>query len=1022
MLSRMRLVAGLAGAALTMIAVPAADAAGGHVRAGAAIVDGTYDVGSSAGQYSSTRDGGYGDADPHAHSVKNQASYGVQSRESVRALVLEGTDGQLVAFVSDDHYIPQDALWRRTAQLLNARTNGRIGEKNLVMTVTHNHSSPSYSALTWGVWAFQDAFDFRFFDYYANQNAKAVLKALANMHRARVSATASYFDKFQRNPMGPTRADDGTPAGFPHSFTDHDLSVIRIDNIDKPKRPKPLATVVNLGQHPEFLEGYDLISGEFPETMSRIVDRTTGGVTLFTQNATGTSEVERDVNHSIHERQLFDHAQYAQMEWGARQLADAVLTSWKDIGAQRPNADTESHFGMTPYSDRFIPWTTSFPLAIEDRWFPGPVSHPYPGVSSCRTDPALAGNPRVPVVGLPDCTDVPAGASLTPVTGALPFTTPGISTDTLETLGIPIPENYSFPSQGALEDTSGVHLQAIRMGDMLLTICSCEQWVDQSYNIKTRTDTKPGNEWLGYDWSKDCAQGTDDSWTCPTSGATKLPDSAIQHMRAQVLNDGAGWDDPACTELGCGVQAESESTDLAKIRGNYTHDDTTIRGGSNQTADYAARHGYKLTMTVAMANDYNGYIATYREYMNRDHYRKALTGWGPHSSDYMATRLTRLGHSLKGDAAARSALDEETDVTKASPGYAAGAARIAADQLAEEAKVTAVGEVAAAGVKLYGATLPDDGGVDAALVQPKDIERFDAATFSWDGGNNYTDNPTVTVQRKVGHRWERFADQSGEVPVTLRYPTDDPSGIASYRAGGQIWKWTATFEAFVSRFDLVDPQGRSYRATPPGEYRFVVRGKWRKGNANAKYRRISDTFTVKPWSGITIVDPARDAKGHVTFGAGPTREFDEPRVRRTASPDLGTLHFTIGPVDFPDTALDQRATGARFLNNVRGYSAEPGADPMVAAQFEHYCLDCRFRDWLDATDELTATVTIQPAVGRCTVTEEVPFVNGGFVTKATLGRGDRATIAIRDAWGNLSGRTATVEGSPSAPVIPHCGR
>src|SRR5690349_17113533 len=53
-----------------------------NVQAGAAILDGTYHVGNSAGQYASTRDGGYGDVDPHLQQVKNQASYGVQSREN----------------------------------------------------------------------------------------------------------------------------------------------------------------------------------------------------------------------------------------------------------------------------------------------------------------------------------------------------------------------------------------------------------------------------------------------------------------------------------------------------------------------------------------------------------------------------------------------------------------------------------------------------------------------------------------------------------------------------------------------------------------------------------------------------------------------------------------------------------------------------------------------------------------------------------------------------------------------------
>src|SRR3954454_2400811 len=117
----------------TMLAVAPAGASA-QVQAGAAVVDGTYHVGNSAGQYASTRDGGYGDPDPHLQSVKNQASYGVQSRESVRAIVVRGGDGRYVAIVSDDHYVPQDALWRRTAQLLDARTHGVINQTNLTLS------------------------------------------------------------------------------------------------------------------------------------------------------------------------------------------------------------------------------------------------------------------------------------------------------------------------------------------------------------------------------------------------------------------------------------------------------------------------------------------------------------------------------------------------------------------------------------------------------------------------------------------------------------------------------------------------------------------------------------------------------------------------------------------------------------------------------------------------------------------------------------------------------------------------
>jgi hypothetical protein len=1026
-----RVVLALATAVLAV--VPAASASAGQVRAGAAVVDGTYHVGNSAGQYASTRDGGYGNVDPHAQQVKNQASYGVQARESVRALVVEGADGNLIALVSDDHYIPQDALWRRTAQLLDKQTGGRINEKNLTLSVTHNHSSPSYSSFDWGVWAFQDVFDFRFFDYYAKQNAAAVMKALDDMHDVRVSGTVSYFDKFHKNPMGPGIADDGGTSGFPRSYTDHDLTVVRFENIDDPSNPKPLSTLVNIGQHPEDLEGYDLISGEYPAIAERIVDRTIGGVSIFTQNATGTSEVEEDRWHPVHDRALFNHAQYQQMEWAGRLLADGVIENVNDIGAQRPNADTRpSMYGGTPYSERFVPWMSDFPVAIEDRWFGGPVSHPYPGVSSCRTDAALSGNPRIPVVGLPDCTEVPAGSTARPVFEQTGAEFPGLTTDDFEALGIPIPENYSAPSYSGLEDTLGVHMQAFRLGDILFTVCSCEQWADQAFNIKTRTDTTPGNEYLGYDPTSPDADPAlkcvpndgGETWTCtlrddPHAPQTHtIPDRVAQHMRAQIRNDAAGWDDPTCTELGCGLMAESEPTDLDKIRGNYTHDDTDVRGGTVQTDEYARKHGYTIVATISMANDYNGYIATYRDFMSHDHYRKALTGWGPHSSDYYATRLTRMGHALKGDEESLAKLDGETVPEKADPAWAPVVAKEVADQAAEDARVTAVAEAAAAGVQAYDATLPDDGAGDAPIAsQPKDIERFDAATFTWVGGNNYTDDPVVTVERKVGDGWETFADQSGEVPVTVAYPggkagldENTPasvgSGVLGYRAGGQVWNWTATFEAFVSQFPLIDPQGRTYEATPAGTYRFVVHGKWRQGGGEEPYERVSDPFEVAPWSGLVAADPKVDARGHVVFSAGPASTIEERTVRETARPPLAEgnapIPFTIGPIDFPDMAADPAATGAEFLSPTRGYSGTS------LDNIEHYCLDCSFRPWLDATDDVAAKVVIARN-GRKRAEETLsPDAAGRFVSRTALRKGETATITLADAWGDRSAEPAVV--------------
>src|SRR4051794_9397187 len=1048
------------------LAVPAS--ADGIVKAGAAKVDGTYHVGSSAGQYASTRDGGYGDVDPHNQSVKNKASYGVQSRESVRALVIKGADGKYAAIVSDDHYIPQDALFKRTAQLASAATGGALNESNITMSITHNHSSPSYSSLNPGVWTFQDAFDFRFYDYYAKQNAAALKEAFDHLHDVRVSATVRYFDKTQRNPLGAGRDDDGAPAQFTDSYADHDLSTIRFENIDDPANPKPLSTLVNIGQHPEFLEGYDLITSEYPGVLERIVDRTVGGITIFSQNATGNTEIEQETYHSIHEREAFDHTQYNQDEWGGKQMADAVIANVRDIEAQRPNPDDVEHFGMTSYHDRFIPWMSSFPVAMDNRWFPGPVSPPYPGVNSCRTDPALAGNPRVGTAA--DCSDVPIGQSAEPITGALPAAAPAITSDDFESLGIPFPENFSTPSTGALEDTIGVHVQGIRLGDIFISVCSCEQWTDQAYNIKTRTDKITGNEWLGYDATHPpaddkehadnaCTQSdaADKHWLCHANrydgGTFAVDDRLIERYQARPLGDAAGWDDPTCQDLGCGLQAESEPTDLTKIRGNYTHDDTTVRGGKSQTQDYADKYGYKMVVTMSMANDYNGYIATYRDYMGHDHYRKALTGWGPHSSDFFATRLSRIGHELKGDADAKHAMDIETDPQVAAtdaPAYAHAAAREQADQQAEEAKVTAVGNAADAAVQAYTATLPDDGlGAPADVVQPKSIERFDAATFTWVGGNNYTDNPDVVVQRKVGDDWVTFADQQGEVPTSLQYPggradctqagdvyggsptngdvpNPDPSkvdpactaadaqaiatGQAGYRAGGQVWKWTATFEAFVSRFGLVDPQGNAYRATPAGTYRFVVKGNRRSGGALAPYTVISDSFDVKPWDHLTVNDVKLADDRHVEFTAGPaSKDVKESRIRGTSTPDFGQLTFpSIGPVDFPDFAKDQAATGFRFFNHNRGYSTL-SKDAVGLADAEHYCLDCRFRDWLDARNDLTATVTFHNSGGQDHV--EIVHANpdGSFRTDRALGNGETADVALSDPWGDTSGAPVAID-------------
>jgi hypothetical protein len=944
---------------LATLVVPAA-AQAGTLRAGVAQVDGTYRVGASAGQYASTRDGGYGDFDPHFQQGKNQASYGVQSRLTMRALVVQSDGGDKLALVKTDNYIAQDMLWRRAALLLEAKGIG-IGRRNLTMAVTHNHSSPYYSSTAWGAWAFQDVLDVRNFDYQARQIAKAVEQADAKLAPVRISVRTGEIDDIHRHSMGPATADDGTPAGYPHSDAEHTFTVARFDRLNG-RKASPLATLVNYSGHPEMLEGNDLISGDYVAATERLLDRRTGATTIFTQNAVGTSEPERSAFHDFHERREYYHRQYGQMEVASSLLADAVLGVYDAIGKQRAG------------DQKLVPWMTDAPVQVSDRWFPGPLSHPYPGVSNCRTDEALNGRPGVPVVGLPDCNRDLDGrelfAAAHPVFEQTPFA-PGLDTDDVQALGIPIPENYSAPSYSGLQETIGIHLQAFRIGDVLFTICSCEQWKDQSRNIETRTDKTTDNEWLGYDWSDSCAPR--DSLYC-------------RRMFAQVHNDATGWNDPDYV-----LQAESEPSDPKLIKGNYTHDDIDDFGGRKQTAEYAQKHGYAITVPISMANDYNGYIATYREYQRGDHYRKALTAYGPHSSDYLATRLVRMGQELKGDEAARAELDGEPLNAKE-----------IANQAHADAKATAIGEVATAAAAAYPRTIADDAGAATVVAQPQDLERFGAATVQWRGGNNYVDNPVVAVERRVGKRWEPFGDQSGEVITTLKYPAVD--GAASAYTSQHEWLWTATWEAFVSQIPLVSPTGGSYRATPAGDYRFVMSGVQRKGGADVPYRLTSRTFTVSPWSGITVA-AAGLVGGRPAFSIGPAGERDGLTMKESRDGQPIPVEGTVDGIDLPDSYGN--ALKPKLIDPTRWVVRDP-ARPADDTQWEWYCLECSFRPWLDRADPTSVAVTVVDARGR---RRTVAAKRSGdtWVAPVTLAAGERAFVdrgGARDAWGDFNGKAS----------------
>jgi hypothetical protein len=302
-------------------------------------------------------------------------------------------------------------------------------------------------------------------------------------------------------------------------------------------------------------------------------------------------------------------------------------------------------------------------------------------------------------------------------------------------------------------------------------------------------------------------------------------------MLAQVHNDARGWD-----SVGNAVESNTEPADPKAIRGNFTKE------------ELPAARGYALPIGVGHAAEYQGYVVSYREYMIRDHYRKALTAYGPHTADYMVTRMVRLGGFLKGGPAlAPEPLQAHAD----------------ADEVREQAFMAALGRASAAAYDAWVASLPDDVGPAAALEQPRDITRFNASTFSWRGGSNAVDNPFVRVERQDDGEWVPFADQTGEVQTMVRFPAGVP-GVAATYSGAQEWRWTANFEAFDAFPRAAVPGGQ----TPAGTYRFVVDGTIRTGGSDRPYHLESAAFSVSTWRGITVRDARRDGDS-VSFVVDP---------------------------------------------------------------------------------------------------------------------------------------------------------
>jgi hypothetical protein len=820
----------LTGAGVSSIRPASAAGPAGTLKAGVGVVDDTWHVGASAGQYAHEADP-TAEWDGNFHSVKNLPSYGVASRLSVRSLVLQSAATPPVALVKTDMYLAQDLVVRRAAELLKEH-GSKVTYNNILMSASHDHNSPYYSTPAAGVWVFQDAFDLRFFEYHARAIAKSIELAEGRLRPAKIGATTIQQPFVQTNIVGPDTATDGTPAGYPRDENDHGLVVMRVDGTDG----TPIATWMNYAQHAESLDGYDLISADFLAALERYVDRETGAPLLFTQGAVGSSEGPyehyTDVSGQTYAsgpskgvRKAFAHVGYAQAERGSRILADSVLEGRDQIARGEGQIDMKS----------------TLPVRMVTSFIPGPVSHPYPGYGACQTQPTLDGSPGVGTV--PDCERAPG-------------TSPAVELyESLKAAGVPVPDSYSASSFGAVEENMRIKLQAVRIGDIVLASCSCEAQVDLIKNLESRLDDKPG-VYDGYDFvaSGDCTQNADTTWKCraPAKHLDGVSNARMQHMLAQVHNDARGWDDPANIAI-----ADSEPTDIAKIFGNFTK--------SGPDAELSPEEGFSLVVGLGHTGDYDGYTVSYREFASRETYRKSLTSYGPHTADYMNTHLVQAARFLS----------DGTPIPPV-PNQAQGDA----DEVRQTAEATALGKLGAFYLDGWDATRADDLGPAAVVTQPKPtMQRFGAAAVTFRGGSNWTDNPYVKVQRQVEGEWVDYADQSGEVVTTIHVP--EGVTLADERQpDGKEWKWTATFEAFDA-WPKADVEGGQ---VPSGTYRFLVDGKIKDAGAVKDYHLTSDAFEVTPWVGLKASDPSIDG-GDVVVTTDPVV------YPRTYTPDVSFASF-----------------------------------------------------------------------------------------------------------------------------------
>ncbi len=152
----------------------------------------------------------------------------------------------------------------------------RLVKKPVIVLIasTHNHEGPDTLGL-WGPEVFQSGRDEGYVEWVREQIALCVRDAVGSLRPAILS-----FSSVRSPRLAQLQYDSRLPL-----VKDETLAVMRVDDRDT---GKTIGMLVNYANHPESLGSRNRwISADFPWALYEILDRQTGGVTLFWNGAIG---------------------------------------------------------------------------------------------------------------------------------------------------------------------------------------------------------------------------------------------------------------------------------------------------------------------------------------------------------------------------------------------------------------------------------------------------------------------------------------------------------------------------------------------------------------------------------------------------------------------------------------------------------------------------------------------------------------------------------------------------------------